>query len=310
MKLISFVFSFKNEAKNLPDLVRRVDESVKKLANYNYELLFVNDCSEDDSEKILEELQNKYPITIINMSRTFGVGPCVLAGFKQAQGDCVIYMDSDLQDPPEILNELIEKYEKGADVVHTIRSKRLGESKFKLFITKIAYKIINFLSDINLPTEAGDFKLISKKALTKILEQREFRPYIRGLSIWVGFKQAYVDYVREARNEGNTKFPLLSAGPVTQFISGVTAYSLKPLYFGIILGMISIIFSMILIFYALYMKFTNIAVPGTAGIIITVSFFSGIILLTLGITGIYIARIFEEVRGRDSYIIKDVKRKL
>tara|TARA_Y100000591_G_C21791901_1_gene677042 strand:+ start:465 stop:1400 length:936 start_codon:yes stop_codon:yes gene_type:complete len=309
MKLISFVFSFKNEAKNLPDLVRRVDESVKKLANYNYELLFVNDCSEDDSEKILEELQNKYPITIINMSRTFGVGPCVLAGFKQAQGDCVIYMDSDLQDPPEILNQLIEKYEKGADVVHTIRSKRLGESKFKLFITKIAYKIINFLSDIKLPVEAGDFKLISKKALNKILDQKEFRPYIRGLSVWVGFKQESVEYVRESRYKGDTKFPLLSAGPVTQFISGVTAYSLKPLYFGIILGLISIIFSICLIAYAFYMKFTNVAVPGTAGIIITISFFSGVVLLTLGIIGIYLARIFEEVRGRDSYIIKDIKKK-
>ena len=309
MKLISFVFSFKNEEKNLNELIKRVDDSVKKLPNYDYELVFVNDASDDNSEKILEDLQKIYPITIINMSRTFGVGPCVLAGFKHAKGDCVVYMDSDLQDPPEILGKLIKEYEMGAEIVHTVRTKRLGESKIKLIVTKIAYKIINFLSDINLPTEAGDFKLISKKALTKILEQREFRPYIRGLSIWVGFKQAYVDYVREARNEGNTKFPLLSAGPVTQFISGVTAYSLKPLYFGIILGMISIIFSMILIFYALYMKFTNIAVPGTAGIIITVSFFSGIILLTLGITGIYIARIFEEVRGRDSYIIKDIKLK-
>lgn len=309
MKLISFVFSFKNEEKNLNELIKRVDDSVKKLSNYKYELIFVNDASDDNSEKLLEDLQKNYPITIINMSRTFGVGPCVLAGFKHATGDCVVYMDSDLQDPPEILEKLIKEYENGAEVVHTVRTRRLGESKLKLIVTKIAYKIINFLSDINLPTEAGDFKLISKKALTKILEQREFRPYIRGLSIWVGFKQAYVEYVREARNEGKTKFPLLSAGPVTQFISGVTAYSLKPLYLGIILGMISIIFSMILIFYALYMKFTNIAVPGTAGIIITVSFFSGIILLTLGITGIYIARIFEEVRGRDRYIIKDIKPK-
>jgi len=309
MKLISFVFSFKNEEKNLEELVKRVDNSVKKLSNYDYELIFINDDSDDDSEKLLLNLQKNFPITLINMSRTFGVGPCVLAGFKHAKGDCIVYMDSDLQDPPEILEKLIKEYEKGAEIVHTVRSKRLGESKFKLLITKIAYKIINFLSDINLPTEAGDFKLISKKALTKILEQKEFRPYIRGLSVWVGFKQAYVDYVREARNEGNTKFPLLSAGPVTQFISGVTAYSLKPLYFGIILGMFSIIFSMIIIIYALYMKFTNIAVPGTAGIIITVSFFSGIILLTLGITGIYIARIFEEVRGRESYIIKDIKRK-
>ena len=309
MKLISFVFSFKNEEKNLEELVKRVDESVKKLSNYKYELIFVNDASEDNSEKLLENLQKKFPITLINMSRTFGVGPCVLAGFKHTNGDCIVYMDSDLQDPPEILEKLIQEYEKGAEIVHTVRTKRLGESKFKLFITKIAYKIINFLSDINLPTEAGDFKLISKKALNKILDQKEFRPYIRGLSVWVGFKQAHVEYIRDARNEGNTKFPLLSAGPVTQFISGVTAYSIKPLYFGIILGMVSIIFSIILIFYALYMKYADIAVPGTAGIIITVSFFSGIILLTLGITGIYIARIFEEVRGRDSYIIKDIKRK-
>ena len=310
MKLISFVFSFKNEEKNLGELIKRVDDSVKKLSNYDYELIFVNDASDDKSETLLEDFQKKFPITIINMSRTFGVGPCVLAGFKHAKGDCVVYMDSDLQDPPEILEKLIQEYEKGAEIVHTVRTKRLGESKFKLLITKIAYKIINFLSDIDLPTEAGDFKLISKRALAKILEQREFRPYIRGLSVWVGFKQAYVEYVRDARNEGNTKFPLLSSGPVSQFISGITAYSLKPLYIGIILGLFSIIFSMILIFFALYMKFTNIAVPGTAGIIIIISFFSGIILLTLGITGIYIARIFEEVRGRDSYIIKDIKRKL
>jgi len=310
MKLISYVFSFKNEEKNLEELIQRVDNSVKKLNNYDYELIFVNDASNDNSEKILLDLQKKYPIIIINMSRTFGVGPCVLAGFKQAKGDCIIYMDSDLQDPPELLDKLIKEYEKGAEVVHTVRTKRLGESKLKLLITKIAYKIINFLSDINLPTEAGDYKLISKKALTNILEQREFRPYIRGLSVWVGFKQSHIEYVRDARSDGVTKFPLLSSGPITQFISGVTAYSLKPLYFGIILGIVSIFFSIILIIYALYMKFTNIAVPGTAGIIITISFFSGIILLTLGITGIYIARIFEEVRGRGSYVIESIKKKL
>jgi len=242
------------------------------------------------------------------MSRTFGVGPCVLAGFNHAKGDCVVYMDSDLQDPPELLDKLINKYENGADVVHTVRTERLGETKIKLLLTKIAYKLINFLSDINLPSEAGDFKLISKKALSKILDQKESRPYIRGLSVWVGFKQAYVEYVRKPRHEGKTKFPLFSAGPISQFVNGVTAYSLKPLYFGIILGMISIVFSILLIFYAFYMKFTNLAVPGTAGIIITISFFSGIILLTIGITGLYIARIFEEVRGRDAYVIKNIKK--
>lgn len=308
MKLISFVFSFKNEENNLEELIKRVDSSVKKLKNYNYELIFVNDDSDDNSAKILENLQKTFPITLINMSRTFGVGPCVLAGFNHVKGDCVVYMDSDLQDPPELLDKLINKYENGADVVHTVRTERLGETKIKLLLTKIAYKVINFLSDINLPSEAGDFKLISKKALSKILDQKESRPYIRGLSVWVGFKQAYVEYVRKPRHEGKTKFPLFSAGPISQFINGVTAYSLKPLYFGIILGMISIVFSILLIFYAFYMKFTNLAVPGTAGIIITISFFSGIILLTIGITGLYIARIFEEVRGRDAYVIKNIKK--
>ena len=308
MKLISFVFSFKNEENNLEELIKRVDTSVKKLKNYNYELIFVNDDSDDNSAQILENLQKTFPITLINMSRTFGVGPCVLAGFNHTKGDCVVYMDSDLQDPPELLDKLINKYENGADVVHTVRTERLGETKIKLLLTKIAYKLINFLSDINLPSEAGDFKLISKKALSKILDQKESRPYIRGLSVWVGFKQAYVEYVRKPRHEGKTKFPLFSAGPISQFINGVTAYSLKPLYFGIILGMISIVFSILLIFYAFYMKFTNLAVPGTAGIIITISFFSGIILLTIGITGLYIARIFEEVRGRDAYVIKNIKK--
>lgn len=308
MKLISFVFSFKNEENNLEELIKRVDSSVKKLKNYNYELIFVNDDSDDNSAQILENLQKTFPIILINMSRTFGVGPCVLAGFNHAKGDCVVYMDSDLQDPPELLDKLINKYENGADVVHTVRTERLGETKIKLLLTKIAYKVINFLSDINLPSEAGDFKLISKKALSKILDQKESRPYIRGLSVWVGFKQAYVEYVRKPRHEGKTKFPLFSAGPISQFINGVTAYSLKPLYFGIILGMISIVFSILLIFYAFYMKFTNLAVPGTAGIIITISFFSGIILLTIGITGLYIARIFEEVRGRDAYVIKNIKK--
>ena len=126
----------------------------------------------------------------------------------------------------------------------------------------------------------------------------------------MGFKQSFVKYVREPRGGGETKFPLFSVGPVTQFINGVTAYSLKPLYAGIILGLISLLFSVCLILYALYMKFTNISVPGTASIIITISFFSGIILFTLGVMSIYIARIFEEVRGRDSYVIKEIKRKI
>ena len=307
MKLVSIVFSFRNEEKNIKELINRVDAAFKKVESYKYELIFVNDDSNDSSEQILESLQESYKIKIINMSRNFGVGPCVLAGFKHASGDCVVYLDSDLQDPPEIIPKLLVEFENGNDVVHTVREKRLGESSAKLFFTKLAYKIINGLSDINLPIEAGDFKLISKRALQKILSQKEFRPYIRGLSVWVGYKQSFVYYTREARAYGKSIFSLFSQGPINEFINGVTSYSLKPLYVGIFLGFFSLLTSILLIVCALFTKFNGLAVPGTTGILIAISFFSGILLFTLGLMGIYIARIFEQTRGREKYIIKEIK---
>ena len=309
MQHLSLVFSFKNEEKNIPLLIDRLEKTFKNINNWSYDYIFVNDCSEDDSENVLIDLQKKYPITIINMSRTFGVGPCVIAGFRFAKGDAVIYMDTDLQDPPELIPKLIEEYEKGNDIVHTIREKRHGETIFKLFITKVAYKFINYISDINLPIESGDFKLISKRALEKILDQKEFRPYIRGLSVWVGYKQSFVKYERNAREKGKSQFPVFSKGPISEFISGVTSYSLKPLYLGIIFGFSSLIFSLSFIVYALIAKFQNRGLPGSTSVIITISFFSGILLLCLGTIGIYIARIFEQIKGRQQYIIKDIKKK-
>ena len=307
MKLLSVVFSFRNEEGNIKELVNRINISLEKLTNWNYELIFVNDDSTDNSESILLELQKKYPIRIINMSRNFGVDPCVLAGFRNAKGDAIVYLHTDLQDPPEIIPDLIKKHEEGFDVVHTIRTKRKGESKFRMLVTRIAYLLINILSDINLPIEAGDYKLISRKALDKILNQREFRPYVRGLSVWVGFKQTFYEYERQARGSGKSKMPLLSEGPVTDFVNGITSYSLKPLYIGIFFGFLSIIISVLLIIYALYLKFSNLAIPGSTSIIIAVSFFSGILLFTLGVIGIYLARIFEQTKGRDQYVIKEIK---
>lgn len=307
MKLLSVVFSFRNEEGNIKELVNRINISLEKLTNWNYELIFVNDDSTDNSESILLNLQKKYPIRIINMSRNFGVDPCVLAGFRNAKGDAIVYLHTDLQDPPEIIPDLIKKHEEGFDVVHTIRTKRKGESKFRMLVTRIAYLLINILSDIKLPIEAGDYKLISRKALDKILNQKEFRPYVRGLSVWVGFKQTFYKYERQARGSGKSKMPLLSKGPVTDFINGITSYSLKPLYIGIFFGFLSIIISLLLIIYALYLKFSNLAIPGSTSIIIAISFFSGILLFTLGVIGIYLARIFEQTKGRDQYVIKEIK---
>ena len=307
MKLLSVVFSFRNEEGNIKELVNRINISLEKLTNWNYELIFVNDDSTDNSESILLNLQKKYPIRIINMSRNFGVDPCVLAGFRNAKGDAIVYLHTDLQDPPEIIPDLIKKHEEGFDVVHTIRTKRKGESKFRMLVTRIAYLLINILSDIKLPIESGDYKLISRKALDKILNQKEFRPYVRGLSVWVGFKQTFYKYERQARGSGKSKMPLLSEGPVTDFVNGITSYSLKPLYIGIFFGFLSIIISVLLIIYALYLKFSNLAIPGSTSIIIAVSFFSGILLFTLGVIGVYLARIFEQTKGRDQYVIKEIK---
>ena len=202
MKLLSIVFSFRNEEGNIKPLVKRISTAMEKIQNWKYELIFVNDDSTDKSEQILLELQKNYPIKLINMSRNFGIDPCVLAGFRNSSGDAIIYLHTDQQDPPELIPDLIKKHEEGNEIVHTVRTKRKGEGKFRMFLTKIAYKIINSLSDINLPVQAGDYKLISKKALQEILKQKEFRPYVRGLSVWVGFKQDFIFYEREARGEG------------------------------------------------------------------------------------------------------------
>ena len=307
MKLLSIVFSFRNEEGNIGPLINRISITMQKIQHWKYELIFVNDDSTDNSEKILTDLQKHNPIKIINMSRNFGVDPCVLAGFRNCSGDAIIYLHTDQQDPPELIPDLIKKYEDGNEIVHTVRTKRKGEEKFRMFLTKVAYSIINKLSDINLPVEAGDYKLISKKALNEILKQQEFRPYVRGLSVWVGFKQDFIFYEREARGEGKSKMPLLSAGPITDFINGVTSYSLKPLYIGILFGFISIFISILLIIYALFLKINSLAIPGSTSIIITISFFSGIILFALGIIGIYLARIFEQTKGRQQYVIKEIK---
>ena len=306
MKLLSIVFSFHNEEKNIVELINRTSSIITKLGNWDYELIFVNDDSADNSEKILIEKQKTYPIKIINMSRRFGVGPCVLAGLQLAKGDAVIYMDSDLQDPPEIIPELIKKFENGIDVVHTKRTKRLGESRFKIVLTKIAYRIINKTATIPLPVDTGDFKLLSRRAVEHINNVKEYNPYIRGLSVWIGFKQDFVDYVRQSRSSGESKFLSLFSGPVAQFVRGMTSYSTGPLYLGIIIGLFAILFSFILIIYAFYAKFVDIAIPGSSGVIIVVAFFSGIILTTIGITGLYIARIYEQIQGRPRYIIKNI----
>ena len=306
MKLVSIVLSFKNEEKNINEIVSLIDNVFKNLSNYNYEILFINDLSTDKSEEVIKKLQLNYNIILINMSRNFGGAACTMAGFEHSNGDVIIYMDTDLQDPPELIHELLKNYENGFEVVHTKRKKRLGEPAIKLFFTKIAYRFINFISEINLPKDTGDFKLISRKVLNHILEMKEKDPYIRGLPIWVGFNQKYVEYDRQPRAHGETKYNFFSLNPYMEIIRAITSFSAKPLYLGVIMGLITILLSIILIFYSFLIKLLNTSATGVPSILIAISFFSGVILLKLGIISIYLKKIFEQTKGRKEYIIKDI----
>jgi glycosyltransferase involved in cell wall biosynthesis len=304
--LLSFVFSFRNEEENIPELVRRVSAVAASIEDLQYEMIFVNDASSDNSLALLQEMQHSYPITIVNMSRRFGVTPCVLAGLAHARGDAVVYMDADLQDPPELVPELVAKFREGADVVHTTRTHRDGEGPIKMWATRRAYKLINRFSDIRLPENTGDFKLLSARVVREILSLKEYDPYMRGLSVWVGHRQAYVQYRREARWGGRTKFPLFSKGPAGEFVRGLTAYSAAPLYISFILGLLTSLFAVGLILWAIVTKLMGIAAPGASGVLIAVAFFSGVVLMTQGIMGIYIAKIYYEVKGRPRYIVESV----
>ena len=306
MKL-NVIFSFRNEEENIPELISRVVNTLSKIKDLSYELIFVNDCSTDRSLEMLLDFKKTLPIKILNTSRKFGYHACALAGFSYADGDAIIYMDCDLQDPPELMPEMIARYRQGVDVVHTTRITRAGESFMKLLLTKWAYKIINFVSDISLPENTGDFKLLSSKALKQILQLREYDPYLRGLSVWIGFKQEFILYNREARFGGKSKVPLLgSLAPSREFIRAITSFSAAPLYIAIFIGLGSIGVSMSLITYALIAKALGIAAPGASGIIIAIAFFSGVILFTNGMIGMYIARIYNSIKGRPSCIIAEV----
>ncbi len=305
--LVSVVFSFRDEESNIKELINRVRDVFFKI-KVDYEFIFVNDDSTDGSLALLQqEREADENIKIISMSRCFGVSPCVLAGMKYSTGDAVIYMDSDLQDPPELIEKMVEQWQEGFDVVHTTRTKRHGEHPLKMLATRWAYKIINFMSEINIKENTGDFKLLSRKVVNQILKLDEQDPFMRGLPVWIGFKQTHVYYEREARFAGETHFSIFSKGPTKEFIRGIVSYSSSPLYLSFYLGLLTCVVSVCLIIYALIIKVLGVSGDGVPSIIIAISFFSGITMVINGIMGLYIAKIYEQLKGRPRYIIADTE---
>ncbi len=312
-KILSVVFSFRNEEDVLPELIKRVravlTQEQSKGVITSHELIFVNDDSTDNSKNILiEHSKEQEDIRIINMSRCFGVSPCVLAGMKYASGDAVVYMDTDLQDPPEVISDLLREWqsEEDVDIVHTVRRSRKGESRFKLFITRIGYLILNKFSSLYLPVEAGDFKLLSSRAVEHLVKMREIHPFMRGLVCWLGFKQKYVKYDRDARFSGRSKFHVLSPKVLNNFFgSALISFSSAPLKIASFLGFLALIIDFVLMGYVFINYIQGNSIPRWTPLMIVVLFMGGVQLFCIGIMGVYLNSIYEQSKGRPNYIIKN-----
>jgi dolichol-phosphate mannosyltransferase len=309
---LSVVLSFANEEAVLPEAIRRLravlGRECERATISRYELVFVNDASTDRSLAVLQDAAGGHDdIRVLNMSRNFGVTPCVLAGMDYATGDLVVYMDVDLQDPPETIPEMLRAWRAagGADVVHTVRRSRSGESWIKLAVTRLGYRILKYVSSVPIRLEAGDFKLLSRRAVDELRRLREKRPFMRGLVAWIGLKQTEIYYDRQARAAGDTKFPVFGAKVIRNFFdSALISFSDIPLQLATLMGLLISLASFVFLIDVVVEKFLGRNIAGWTAIMATMLFVGGAQMLLLGIQGRYIAAIFLESKGRPNYIVE------
>lgn len=305
MEKISLVIPMYYEEEVVQECYERVIKNLKNLQGFQYEIIFVNDGSKDKTLEILEKIakQDKQ-VKIISFSRNFGHQCVVTAGLKYATGDAIIIMDADLQDPPELIPEMIKLWEEGNEVIYGKRKVREGESKFKLLTASLFYSTLNALSDVEIPKDTGDFRLVDKKVVEVINALPEHNKFLRGLFSWVGFEQKEFEYERKERIAGKTKYPLKKM--IKLGLDGIVSFSTKPLKIVGGLGILAIMLSFILLLYAILsfiFKWNNLT-AGWTSLMVTVTFFSGTILISLWMIGEYVARIYDETKGRPQYIIK------
>ena len=300
---ISIVIPCYNEEDNIIPLTEILLKTLKK---YNdYEIIFVDDGSYDKTLKKIKEIRNKNKkIKIISFSRNFGHQNAIKAGFDYSTGDCVISLDSDLQHPPGLIDEMIEKWQQGYQVVYAVRNNFKSLGFFKRTTSKLFYKIINSISDVKMTYNAADFRLIDREVVNAIKQFKENYLYIRGIVSWVGFKQTTIKYKQEKRFSGESKYSLKKM--IKFALSGITSFSIKPLKLSLILGFIISFFSFLYGLYALYIAFfTDRAITGWTSVIVSVLFIGGIQLFMIGVLGEYLGKLFMENKRRPNYIIKD-----
>ncbi len=296
---ISVVVPVFNEKESLPELLTRLGRALPQ----SHEILLVDDGSSDSSWDIIRQNADaNKQIRGIKLSRNFGHQVAVSAGLDQANGDAVIVIDADLQDPPEVIGELILKWEAGFKVVYGRRRNRQGDGFFKKVSAAFYYRLLNRLSDYPLPLDVGDFRLMDRVVVAQLRRFPERNRYLRGLIAWIGFPQTFVDFDRDPRFGGDTKYPLRKM--LRLAIDGITSFSRKPLRMALGLGLFSVFVGLLLVIYVLISKFLypETTISGWASMLMAVIFFGGVQLITLGILGEYIGRIFDESKERPLYI--------
>lgn len=306
--LISVVLSFRNEEKNLPELVARLQTTLRALPSVAYELIFVDDDSTDHSIQILSEMRKTDPgIKWIRMSRRFGVSECVMAGMEASRGDLVVYMDADLQDPPELIADLVRtRAETEADVVYTTRLSRSGENWMKMILTKFGYRLLQRTSDVPVPFNSGDFKLLTRRVVDHLCQIKEAKPFMRGLISWVGFKQVPFFYHRQPRFGGQTHFPIYSRRVIYNFLdSALISFSDAPLKLCLLAGFLITVGAGGFMVWIFIQKLIGWALPGWSAIMAALVFFAGFQIFFMGIMGLYIGAIYTEVKRRPNYIVRE-----
>ncbi len=270
-----------------------------------FELVLVNDGSRDQSPEILRRLhQQDTRIKVINFSRNFGMQAALTAGLDHARGQAIVVMDTDLQDPPEVVLSLLEKWREGYQLVYAQRAERAGETWFKKFTASAFYRLIDKITSINIPVDTGEFRLMDRKVVDAIITMREYNRFMRGMSVWVGYRQTGVTYERAARTAGETKFPLRKM--LRLALDGITSFSYLPLqlatYFGFFVAVLSMVF---LLAVVLLRAFFPDFFYGQATTLIMVLFLGSVQLIFLGIIGEYLGRIYDEVKRRPLYIVAE-----
>lgn len=300
----SFIIPVYNEETGLLELFSRMESTLEKLDG-NAEILFIDDGSKDQSYEILSA-QNKKDsrFKVIKFSRNFGHQNAVTAGMDLSKGRAVIIMDADLQDPPEVVFDLIANWKAGFDVVHAVRQSRAGESWFKLLTANVFYRFLEKITETKIVRNAGDFRLMDRKVVDAFCRLREQHRFIRGLSCWVGFKQSCVLYERQARYAGETKYPLKRM--IKLAVNAITSFSDWPLQLAFKIGILVSCLSFITAISLIVLSFSKVMlVPGWASIMVFMGFLNGMMMMMMGLIGIYVGRIFEQIKSRPLYIIEE-----